>query len=469
MIKLKKIINQLDDEVYKTMEDSFIKTRADNYLCLLQSYRKNKSDDEILASLNQSPNSFYVLKSRLYDKIQTHLSGDITSSRDELLRKLNLVNEMCLKESREVATAYLKKLEEDLLEYDLHHELIIVYSALKKLHLFSEKYFHYSQLFNKHIAFSLSLEKSEEILGNFNRALAQYDFSRSQRTLETLMFIRREINDHYNLNPSRQVEIIRNLIEIQLGVFCKTSPTKDIDVRLLLEHTQAMINELPVTSLHKSWLPVVDFLFFEYYLDQNNGRSAGAYFEKVNAGFNTLPLYSNIAMAGHFFASKIVYLRNFQQGHNFLEESTDLVMTDPADTHTNILKEMHGGMISFFTGNYKEAALKLNKILNDNSFKDFFHISTDLKLTLAYIYIQLREESLAESILKALSRKIKSEKIENYANVLDIIKVFEMELKNKSRKSTPKQVDAFTLFCARNKNENEVLAHLMFDLKQKFR
>src|SRR5688572_14953947 len=157
MIKLKKIIVNLNDSDYKVIEETLLKNKADNFLFLLQSYRNNHSTDpDIIKTLNINSNSFYVLKSRLYDKIQDFLSGDIYSSKEEVIKLLHQIPEMCFTSSREVATAFLKKLEKDLLFFDMHNELLVVYSALKKINLYSEKYFHYSQLYNKHISYNLS-------------------------------------------------------------------------------------------------------------------------------------------------------------------------------------------------------------------------------------------------------------------------------------------------------------------------
>ena len=262
MIKLKETIGHLDSTVFKTLEDALIKNKADNFLYLLQSYRNGIKDAAIIASLGLNSNSFYVLKSRLYAKIKDHISGNTYSSKEELLMKLQTIPIVCYKESREVSSAFLQKLEKDLLKYDMHNELLLVYSALKKNHLYSEKYFYYSQLYNKHIAFSLSLEKSEEILGNFNKILGQYNFSRLPHLLETLIFIKKEIADHYSLNQSRQIEIIKNFIEIQLGIFCDIGIDEENDIGELLNHTQNMINELPDSSSHKSWMPALDYLLF---------------------------------------------------------------------------------------------------------------------------------------------------------------------------------------------------------------
>lgn len=468
MIKLKKIVAHLDDEVYNLVEDTLIKNKAENFLYLLQSYRKDVKDVEIIKSLKLNSNSFYVLKSRLYDKIQNHLSGDIYLNREELLKKLHLIPEMCLKEPREVATAFLQKLEKDLLEYDMHNELLVVYSALKKVHLYSEKYFHYSQLFNKHIAFSLSLEKSEEILGNFNRVIGQYDFSRSENLLQTLLFLRKEINDHFQLNKSRQIEIIKNFIELQLCIFFNTDLNKELDIEEILTQTHKIICELPESAPHKTWLPALEHLFFEYYYKTGNTKNALTYYTKVNNNLQTLLLYSNISSTSRFLISGMSFIKEQKKAAELNSQNIDLLFYDNDDAHSKVLVGLYNSMSSYYENNYKEAAIKLNKVLNEHSFKDFFHINTNIKLTLAFMYIQIKEFDVADSILKGIYRKIKSEKITNYNNVLDLIKVFELDIKQGNGKKTEKQKDYFTLFMARNKNENKLLTHLLFELNEKY-
>jgi hypothetical protein len=87
---------------------------------------------------------------------------------------------------------------------------------------------------------------------------------------------------------------------------------------------------------------------------------------------------------------------------------------------------------------------------------------------LAFIYIQLKEYDLADSIIKGIYRKIKTEKIENYANVLDLIKVFELDIKQSNGKVSDKQKDSYMLFTARNKNGSEILKHLVYELNKKY-
>ena len=220
MIKLKEVIIQLKEENYSVIENNLVKNKADRFLFLLRSYKQTQiSDNEIKNKLGVTSNSFYVLKSRLYDKIQDSLSCDVYVDQEKTIKLLLQVPELCLNTPRETSIAYLLKLEKDLLRFDMHNDLLIIYSALKKLHLNSDKYYHYSQIYNKQVSLSLSLEKAEETLGNFCRILSQYDLSKSTETYEKLCFLKEEISNIYALCSTRQVELIKNLIDLQLFIF----------------------------------------------------------------------------------------------------------------------------------------------------------------------------------------------------------------------------------------------------------
>ena len=136
MIKLKKIISHLDDATYKNVVDQFSKTKANNFLFLLQSYRNNGiTDDGIMEKLEMNNNSFYVLKSRLYDKIQNNLSIEIDLTKEDVLNQFHQLPDICFSTPREVASAILLKLEKDLIAFGLNNELIILYSILKRIKL----------------------------------------------------------------------------------------------------------------------------------------------------------------------------------------------------------------------------------------------------------------------------------------------------------------------------------------------
>lgn len=470
MIKLKQVIGQLDVDSYNRIGESLKKTKADNFGLLFQSYRDAIiSDTEIINKLGISSNSYYVLKSRLYDKIQEYLAADVFSNQENLIKQLLLVPEVCFNRPRETAIAFLHKLEKELLKFDLHNDLLVVYSALKKMHLYSEKHFHYSQLYNKHTAFGLSLEKAEEILGNFNRLLAQYDFSGSQHLLDTLKFLKIEIVNLFTLNPSRQIEIIKNMIDLQMLIFCEDENSTGINAEELLNGTRRLLENLPENAVQKKWEITLDYLFFEYYLAKNEYKSAAPYYETVNTELTTLLLYNNICLTSKFLPSKIKYCTAVNRLEDLSEISEKVEMLyDLEDYFTKVQIGIYFSMLNFHQKKYKVAISGLNEILNTISFKDYFHGHINVKLTLTYFYLNLKDYDLVEITLKSIARKIRSEYPEKYSHVLYLIKAFENEMKqNGSAKVAAKNKELFTLFLA-NQGRHEVLTHLIPELKRKY-
>ncbi|MBS1634492.1 MAG: hypothetical protein JST26_01130 [Bacteroidetes bacterium] len=470
MIKLKKVISQLNDTTYSSIRDALVKNNAENFLFLFESYRHGDiSDDDIKTKLNLNPNSFYVLKSRLYDKVQNNLAGDIQVNQADILRQLQQIPDICFNTPREIAVAFLQKLEKDLRLFDMHNELLMVYAAYKKIHLYSDKYFHFSQLYNKHIAFSLSIEKSEEILGNFNRILAQYDFSRSTALLNELLFLRKEILDHFALNNSRQIEIIKNMIELQLRLLFTNAMPKEYDAKEALERTQFLLDELPDSSPLKKWQISLDYLFFEYFRKIEHSKNAALYYDKIVANLECLLLQSHICITSGFLVSKIKYLQELERTNDMVEHCLQVLLIDSDDMHSKVHLALYQAMTSYYAGKYKEAINKLNDVINLYSFKDFFHISADVKLTLAFFYIKVKEYEMADNILKSIYRKIKSDKLDQYVNALDLIKVFTADLsESDDKRSQAKQRDLFTLFMARNNGEYELLKHLQLELNKRY-
>ncbi|MBI3521152.1 MAG: hypothetical protein HY062_17560 [Bacteroidetes bacterium] len=473
MIKLKEVIVQLSKEHYLEIEKSFIKNKADRFLFLLNSYKHSSiSDKEIIEKLQLTANSFYVLKSRLYDKIQEFLSTDIYADQEETIKLLLQEPNLCLNSPRETAVAYLLKLEKELLRYDMHNELLVVYSALKKTHLNSDKYYRYSQLYNKQVSFGLSLEKAEDTLADFCRLLSQYDFSRSEEVYEKLCFLKKEINDIYVFCSSRQFELIKNLIELQLNIFCKRGQALDVDIDELIQQTKIIFDELPITLTHKKWEIVLDYLCFEYYYSIKSNKLAIQYFDKVNNQLNNLFLFNHIGLVSGFLSSRIKFCIEF----NMLDKISSVldinkILFDTNDIHIQMSLKFHNAMLFFYQKKYKQAITIIRELHNEYVFKDYFHEYLDTNLTLLYLYIITGEFEEAQLYLKTLMRRVRIDGSEKYTHVLYLLKAFDLDInKDLTAKNTVKQKELLILFEAgNNKNSNyRVINQIMPELKKKY-
>lgn len=473
MIKLRKVIVQLDNNNYRGIEEKLIKTKADSFLFLLHSYKNtNISDREIQRKLGVTSNSLYVLKSRLYDKIQECLSSDVYLDQEKTIKLLLQVPELCLNTPREISIAYLLKLEKDLLRFDMHHELLVVYSALKKLHLNSDKYFHYSQIYNKQVSFGLSLEKAEETLGDFCRLMGKYDLSKNNEIYERLCFLRKEINNIYTLCNSRQVEIIKNLIELHINIFCNKNDSLDSNTDELLQKTRIIFDELPLTLPHKKWEIVLDYLCFEYYYSIGLKRAAVQYFEKIDNRMSNFLLYNHIGLVSRFLNTKIKFCKEFNQYDTFSEPlDADKILCDANDVHAQIYLRVYNAILYFNQKKYKMAILCLNNIQNEFILKDYFHVFLNIKLTLLYFYIVVGEFEKAQLTIKMLTRRVKLNETKEYDHVIYLLKVFDIDInKDVTKKNNIKQWEYFLVFIAGNDKNNDfgVIPHLMPELKKKY-
>lgn len=469
MIDLKKIITQIDNATFTALENDFTKNKAENSLYLLKAYKNgNPKDAEIQEHLKINSSALYTLKSRLYDKIQNKIAGSDDLTEDELLKQVNEIHSICYNNSREIAIAFLTKLEDNLKKHDMSGELLVVYSALKQLHLFSEKYFQYSQIYNRQIACYLTTEKSIEILGNFNKILMQYDFSKSAADLETLLFLHKGILEQYSLNSSRQIEVVKNIMEVELCLFTGAEKMKaEVSIADHLKKTAELIDKLPAYSEQKQWMPVINFLNFEFYVGKGDFKTAAGYYEMLDSLEETISQFSNNFMITRFLISKFSFLRQSSPATLPFVPLFDESKMDEKNTHLLVMASIHNSMVHFYQGKNKESVGILNNLLNNISVKDLHFININLKLSLAYLYLKRKDFSLAENTLKSLMRKIKSDNLDQFNYVNNLIKLLLGETNPKGRKTAEEGSDLLVLFESKN-SQNGVFSHFLPELKNQY-
>ncbi|MEL7002650.1 MAG: hypothetical protein AAFN93_07920, partial [Bacteroidota bacterium] len=178
MAKLKNIIKQLSIKDYDAIHESLSESNADKSSYLLRAMRERQlSDNKIMQELGVNTNAYYTLRSRLNQKIEEHLLQQMESPRTDILKKVANINEIIFTKKKAIAIATLKKLEKELLDYDLSNELTVVYKSLKKLHLHSPDYYNYSQAYNRHVAYMLAVDKAEDLLAEYFKKYGQYTLS----------------------------------------------------------------------------------------------------------------------------------------------------------------------------------------------------------------------------------------------------------------------------------------------------
>ncbi len=466
MLNLKAIVNQLSTTIYRALEEQFIQSKAHSYLFLLHAYKENTlSDADIIEKLNANTTSFHTLRSRLYSKIQHHLLENTFESKAYLLNQLANINTYIYNTPNETADAILTKLAEDIKAYDMPG-LRIVYSALKKIHRNTPKYYENAQLYTKHMDYMIALEKAEELLSSFMLILAEYSMSKAIGLLEMLELISSEIKSIYHLNPSYSIAIIKNISLAHIQLFTSIQKDKDESIVDLLEEIEGSILKYPINSDHQNYGLIANFLRYEYYTLINEHKKAQPYFEIVNTEIKYWLLLDNLCLSYHFLYSKIInYTRHHADKYLGIDSNQEDLHFNSKNPFTFLNLQFYYAISKFYTGQLKEAITLLNTVLNTVSFKSLLHIEIEVKLTLAYLYSKQNETELAEGLIRSIYRKIKAQDAYSYENAIVFSKLINslMDFDNSNARKL-KIINLIRLFEFENLGDRSILKFMESEL-----
>lgn len=464
MEKLKKVIQQLNGKDFTQIKSVLEKNNSEKFLHVLVSYSENEtSDDAIREYINCSEGAYYVLKSRLLDKIQELLVENNDAHRPALLKDGSTLTQYLYERPRETAISILHQLEKVYVHNDTPQELISVYSALKKTHYHSDKYYYYSQLYNKHIAYTVALEKAEDVLLNFNRTLANYYFSKSSDDVELLQVLLKEIKNIYSLNQSHRFELIKNIMLVQAQLFANCDHTEEEELEGLLKRCEDIVDEFTEDKQIKYYALVVNYFWFEYYLKINQVKKAVHYYEVINKNSKNWLLLGNYCIAFKFLLSRPQLLNKLNRINELKDET---LLFDNYDFYTQITIKFCKAITNVYEKNYNRSIDVLNELIRDISLHHFFHFEIETKLTLAFLYISQGKNEKGERIIKSINRKINVDRKDEYQNGVLFMKLLNMLMdENKTTTGKSKIVKALNAFNDCNSGERKILAYLQPEIE----
>jgi len=240
---------------------------------------------------------------------------------------------------------------------------------------------------------------------------------------------KKELDNIYVFCKTKKIELIKNLMDLQLNIFCRKNETIESNTYDLLQQTRVIIDDLPSTISYKRWEIVLDYLCFEYYYSIGSSSAALQYFDKINSNFNNFLLYNHIGLVSRFLRTKIKFCFEFNK-MELLENpiEIDKLLFDPMDIHSQISLKIYNSVVYFYQKKFKLSISLLSELQNEFVFKDYFHEFLNIKLTLLYFNIVNGEFEKAQAIIKMLSRRIKIENPEGYNHVLYLLKAFDLDI-----------------------------------------
>ncbi|MFW5700688.1 MAG: hypothetical protein ACOCWM_03275 [Cyclobacteriaceae bacterium] len=447
MAKLKNIIKQLSDVDFDAIYNSLIESNADKSAYLLKSMReKQLSDNKIMQELDVNTNAYYTLRSRLNQKIEEYLLQQMENPRTDILKKVANINEIIFTKKTAIAIATLKKLEKELLDYDLSNELTVVYKSLKKLHINSPELFNYSQLYNKHVAYMLAVDKAEDLLAEYFKKYGNYTLSGDDTDKLELKLLSREMNNVCGLYKSHRLYVYQSCINIFHRLFVEKEEDMDEEelepIEDILNNIQKIFNLYHLDSIYYHLQIVFDFLKLEYYNHYKVYRKAENYFEEVNESTSSLlSNYSLFTYPSQFLITKIERHMRMDNVEQMYEENEGLFHDfecDKNDTPKFITYVTYRALSCYYVGKYDEAARWLNNLLNEVSFKKYPFAQLEIKVILAMQYCLVNDFDLFNQLINSIQRQLRLLGKDSCEHILTMTKILKIAIsdtkKNKESK-----------------------------------
>ncbi len=449
MAKLKNIVKQLSEKDYAEIYDSLMESNAEKSAYLLKALRERQlSDSKIMVELEVNANAYYTLRSRLNQKIEEHLLEQMESPRTDLLRKVANLNEVLFTKKKTISIATLKKLEKELLDYDLASELTVVYKSLKKLHINSPEHFNYSQLYNRHVAYMLAVDKAEDLLAEYFKKYGNYFLSADETEKLGLVLLVKEMQNVAKLYDSHRLYIYQSCMVVFHKLFIERDDNMQRSgesIEDIFAHAQKIFETYNLDPLYFHLNLVFEFLHLEYYNHYKVYRQAEKYFEEVNdAAGNLLVNYPTFTFSGQFFVSKLE--RNLRLGterelYNENERVFADIEMDPLDLPKHVIYIVYRALCCYYVGKYEEAAKLLNSMINEVSLKRYPFAQMEIKAVLALQYCLLHDFELFNQNSNSIQRQIRAMEKEEGENVLVFLKILKTAT-SEAKKEKPKKIAA---------------------------
>ncbi|MGK7391869.1 MAG: hypothetical protein ACNS60_16075 [Candidatus Cyclobacteriaceae bacterium M2_1C_046] len=448
MAKLKNIIKQLSENDYNNIYNLLIESSAEKSAYLLRAMReKQVSDKKIMEELDVNTNAYYTLRSRLNQKIEEYLLQQMESPRTDILRKVANINEILFTKKRAIAVATLKKLEKELLDYDLSNELTVIYKSLKKININSPDYFNYKQLYNRHVAYTLATDKAEDLLAEYFKKYSSYFLSGDSTEKLELSLLLREMRNVSALYESHRLFVFQSCMEIFHRLFVEPEESLDEDlepIEDILDKVENTFNTYSMDSIYYHLNLLFEFLKFEYYNHYKLYRKAEKYFEELNdAVGNLLNNYATYTFPSRFLISKLErHLRSNTEDELYQE---NIALFEDYEIDQNALGEIvvyhcYRGLTAFYVGEYNESARWFNNLLNEPGLKKNPLVQLEIKVLLALQYALKQDLDLFTQLINSIQRQIRIIGKENCEHLVSLIKLLRVQTSS-IKKGKPENPD----------------------------
>jgi len=469
---LNKTIKKLSEEEYQALLMQVSgKKKNKPYVVLETTRKRDVADSEMMEMLQVNASTYYTLKSRLNSKIAAILSKNVQNPISTLIDEVTRVPANLYGTNKDFSIRALKELEKQLIEYDLSSELIVVYKTLAQLHLYSEEFTYYDNLYKKHVAFSLAVTKAESLFFQFLKRAGKFQLTRSEKDRDALLKIKREIANIGELYESHRLFVIYNIVRLYYQLIAEGSPeglkSKELEVDNVLQEMNRIFQKYHLDTFYQNIKFITDMLYFEYYQITGNQVRADFYHDK--AIVNIDELCSKHIMSFHVMKFLELRVDKFLSDGNITKlilPNEKIIATFDSDineTYQFVAFKKYLAICRFYQKDFAGAARDINDLRNKISLKQYLMTDIDCKLFQALQYCILGEDGLCMQILSSLKRQIKDNE-SRFESTRMFIKLLKAALKPADyRKKIKKINELWQDFLEVNKGPFAVLTQIRLD------
>lgn len=472
METLNKTIKKLSENEYQELL-SAVAGRKNNkpYLVLEAARQYNYDETKMMETLGVNASTYYTLKSRLNEKIAQYLSQNAQNPISALKEKVAMVPAMLFGNDRDVSIRALKNLEKQLTEYDLSNELIVVYKALARLSMYNGDFDYYEKEYNKHVAFSLSVVKAEDLFFEFSKRTGLYLLTREENDLESMKTVLRELTNISELYHGHRLSVLFNIVRIYY-LCILTSRTEnlkalEIEIDAILQKIKNHFETYEMDTFYQSIRFVVDFLYFEYYQRTGNTVRADHYYHQINKQVPDVahkPIFSFYVT--QFLHSKLERFLSNGDVSNLTDLNSELdgcFDVNSNEPYPFISFKKFAAIGKFYEGDYNSAAKTINTLRNDMSLKKFLFTDVECKLFQGLNYAMMGEDGLCAQLIQSIKRQT-TEDESMFEPAALFIKLLKAAIKPEEfRKKVKKITELYETFNAANTGSKRILWFVKMD------
>jgi|GEM_PF-1856932 len=441
-IDLYKIVTQLTEEEFDEIYANFVNSKADKSALFLKIIRDNPHtpDKEFLEKQDATSHSaFYVLKSRLNEKIETYLLNRVGDDDLPILKRVLNTYELIYNNPREISITALRRLEKELVRFDFPYGLMIVYKGLQNMFIYDEqKYDYYKSRYTQQVSYALALNEATDLVIQFFTVFDSYYSARKERDLQELAKIVKRIIKVSEAYDSHRLYILKSIVCLSHSLLIDLPEEQ----RLKVEEMEGMftkafeiLSEYSDDGLYKNLNLIFDYLRFSFYDYCGNIERSRIYFEILDYKIEELitGYHFNVNTSFILFHKLRYHIQNntlrelLYDAENFLSG----IEVDPYRLTYFVNYHLFHAHVQFLNRDYKKASRILYNLRNEVNLRKHVHLSLETKFFLALSYVMMDDFDLANQLILSLQRQLRNNKALNYKHCKFLLRVFSVYLGGK--------------------------------------